>query len=475
LTTEVLAQPRTYAPLADRPPLPDRRPLRHRLPDGWPLSVLLLGFPLWWVAGMSDFIFILMAVPMALQLLRRPGLVVPRGFGVWVLFLVWTAVGVLVLRVHAPGSVDGGGANRIFTFGYRFAMYLAITTVLLYVGNLRESELARRRIARLIGFMFVVTAVGGTLGVVLPNLEFHSLMELVLPKSLTSQQFVASMIHPKLADISSILGYEQPRPVAPFAYANTWGSNLALYLPFFLIAWLGPGAGWRRWLAPVVIVLALIPTIFSLDRGLWLGLALGLAYAIVRLVLMGKVWVLAVAGVCLTVFSVAFLLSPLSAVVADRFANPHSNEGRGNLSSATVSSTIEGSPLVGYGGTRNVQGTFTSIAGGATAKCPGCENPPLGTQGTIWTLIFTQGFVGALLFLAFFAVRFWKSRSDPSPYAIAGCAMLLMTVPFLLVYDLLGAALFTIMVAVGLMWRLERERLGEIPDNPAVSDHGPAR
>src|SRR5437764_8622225 len=63
---------------------------------GWPLRVIYYGYPLWWVVGCAQLMFLVMSVPMAFTLLRRP-VRVPRGFAFWLLFLVWVAASVLVL------------------------------------------------------------------------------------------------------------------------------------------------------------------------------------------------------------------------------------------------------------------------------------------------------------------------------------------------------------------------------------------
>ena len=58
------------------------------------------------------------ALPMALvlvmlaQLSRRRVLRIPSGFGIWMLFLAWVAIGVLVLWADAPGAVPGSAPPR---------------------------------------------------------------------------------------------------------------------------------------------------------------------------------------------------------------------------------------------------------------------------------------------------------------------------------------------------------------------------
>ena len=430
-----------------------------RLPDGWPLRALYLGFPLWWVLGLSEIVFVVAAVPMAVWLYRHRPVRLPRGFGLWLLFLLWVLVGVFVLQASAPGSIQtDGGIGRFLTFGYRAGVYLSITVVLLYVGNMSERELPTRRIARLLGFMFVIVVIGGLAGTFLPRIEFTSAIEYVLPGGLRSSGFVQGLVHPRTSEVQTVLGYAENRPVAPFRYANAWGANYSLFLPFFLLSWFGPKAGWRRWVAPVVLVASTIPVVYSLNRGLWGALALGLIYVAFRLAAMGKVVALhgLIAGFVIAAF--LFLFSPLGTLASERLDNPHSNDRRSQLSSLTISSVLQGSPIIGYGTTRNVQGSFFSIAGGETEDCPGCGVPPLGTQGAFFSVVFFQGIAGAALFLSFFAVRFFRHWRDRWPYAIAGCAILMMFALEIFVYDFSGPPLYTLMIALALMWRAEQEQ-----------------
>jgi hypothetical protein len=429
-------------------------PASRLLPAGWPLTALFLGFPLWWMLGLATFAFVLFAVPMAIELLTRRGLRAPRGFGTWLVFLGWLLAGAATLWVDAPGAEPGGGgAGRLIVFGYRAAMYFSATIALLYVLNLPERALPTRRVVRLLGYMFVVTTCGGLLGVVAPGFAFTSPMEMVLPEGIATNEFVRSMIHPAAADVQSILGYDEARPIAPFSFANSWGANFSLYLPFFVLAWWGRGAGWRRWVAPFVLLAALVPTVYSLNRGLWLALGFGACYLAVRLAAMGKFWALNLIGAAIVIGGLAFALSPLGTMVQQRMDAPHSNDRRADLAVATVQAVVEASPLLGFGSTRDVEGSFASIAGGATPECPDCKPPPLGTQGQLWMVVFSQGIVGLALFLAFFGRRFLAHWRERTPLAIAGCCVLAFFGIELLVYDTFDAPMVTVMITLGLLAR----------------------
>lgn len=426
-------------------------------PVYWPLQLTLVLFPFWWVMGLSDLMPILMAVPMAHQLLTRRPVRTPPGFPIWLLFLLSVCASGLMLWLDAPGAVPGGGSSRLLVFGYRLSWYLACTTILLWVGNLRRDELPTMKVVRLFGWMFVVTAFGGLLGVLAPDFEITSPVEMLLPKGLTSNAFVRTIVHPSAASVQNLLGEESPRPIAPFAFANSWGANLSMFLPFFVLGWLGRRAGWRRPLGMFAAVVAAVPIVFSLNRGLWASLMVGALVVVVKLALDGRPGILVAVLVAALVGVLVFISTPLADMTSERLDNPHSNSRRGQLLTLTVESVAEGSPVVGYGSTRDVQGSFASIAGGATPDCPACRVPSLGTQGQIWLVVFSQGFLGLIAFVGFFAAqlgRHWRSR-DPVEFAGVICLVFFFLQMF--VYDTLGMPMYTLMAAIGLMWRRQAD------------------
>lgn len=433
-------------------PLARPRPPRRLLGPGWPLSVLYLGFPLWWALGLAQVIFFVVAIAMAVILRRQGGLRVPRGFAPWLLFLVWMGAGALLFHATAPGTVPGGSMGRLANFSVWALWYLATTVAMLYVANTAR-EVSTQRIVRLLAWMFVVTTSFGLLALAAPTLEFESPVELLLPDSLVSTNFVRTLVHPSLSSSSDFLGYDQPRPTAPFPYSNAWGNNLALYLPFFVLACFGRDAGWRRPLGAVVLVAAVLPITFSLNRGLWISLAVAAVYAAVRLAVNGRGRALQALVAALVVGGIVFVSSPLYDTLLLRVETPHSNDRRAGTAETVLTTTAEGSPLLGYGTTRTMQGSFSSLAGGETDSCHQCAAPPLGTQGFIWRLVMTTGFVGTALCLSFFALQFLRRARGPAPLDVTTCTMLLVAVLCFFVYDSLGSAMFTVMVGVGLMAR----------------------
>lgn len=435
-------------------PAPQPPPGPRYLKPGWPLAVLYLGFPLWWALGLAQLIFFVMAAAMTVILHRQGPLRVPRGFALWLLFLVWMLAGAFVVRANAPGTVPGAGFGRIAGFTVWAGWYVAVTIVMLYVANTAR-QVSTQRIVRLLGWMFVITTGFGVLAVLAPTLEFQSPVEFVLPNQLVQLNFVRTLVHPSLSSTSDFLGYVQPRPTAPFPYSNAWGNNLALYLPFFILAWFGRDAGWRRKVGPLVLAASIFPITFSLNRGLWISLALAAVYAAVRLAVNGRGRALQALVAAVLVGGIAFASSPLYDTLILRVETPHSNDRRAGTAGTVVSVTAEGSPLVGYGTTRTMRGSFNSLAGGETDQCHQCAAPPLGTQGFMWRLVLTTGFGGTLLCLSFFILQFLRRARGPSPLDVTTCTVLLVAMLCFFVYDSLGSAMFTAMIAIGLMARAD--------------------
>jgi hypothetical protein len=444
----------------------------------WPITALLVGYPVWWALGLADFTWVLLAAPMTARMIAwhrhgRP-IRVPPGFGIWLLFLVCAGAGLFVLTQTAPGTVPSAISHRVISFAVRDLNYVGVTVLLLYAGNLTERELPRRRFAWMLGLVAVYAVIGGVAAMAAPHFEFNSPFELLLPKSVDANPFIQASMHPGLAQIQTVLGTPGGRPKAPFDYTNTWGDCLTILVPWLLVGWTGLSRR-QRWIAIVVIVAGCAPLLYSLNRGVWSGVALSLVYLAVRFAARGR---MAMIGWVLTVISVVVILvlaTPLHAVVAGRLSAGGSANLRSNLSSLSVRDA-SASPIVGFGDTRQERGSPTSIAVGPSPKCPTCGQLAVGSTGQLWLLLVCSGFVGAALYLGFFGYGIWRFRRDRTPYGLAGELVLLLSFLYMFTYDAVGAPLGFTVLAYGLLWKNHMlgapERL-EGEDPPAARPHGP--
>lgn len=409
-------------------------PRRRLFPREWPLCFALLGYPVSWALGMGALIWPAFAVPMAGRLImRRRTVRAPKGFGLWVLFVVWTFISAVNLQQALP-----------IAFLWRASNYLSMTVFLLYVFNTPREQLPTSKVVGWLSGFWLITVAGGWLGVLLPYGQFTSPLELVMPRSLGNQEFLRQIIHPTFAQVQNFLGYPLGRPNAPFDYTNTWGSVYSLTIPFFFLAWLQSPHPTRRRNAYLLLTLSLVPVFLSLNRGLWLGLLVALFYGAARPGEIGRIARRTIV-VLLVIGAALLILTPLKTVVAQRADNPNSNVGRTFLYEQNIQAVLK-SPFIGYGGPRPYGGPKLI--------------PQLGTQGHFWLVLYSQGIVGIILFSGFLLKMIWSTRHGP--VTTFWChAMMVIAVVQLFVYDMIPAPLHLVFIAAGLGAREALDAAGD--------------
>ena len=297
--------------------------------------------------------------------------------------------------------------------------------ILLYAGNLTEEEFPRRRLVRQLGWLFVVVVAGGLLGTFAPHVRVHLAGGDAAAAERSPQNgFVRSLVHPASAQLQEVLGFTSPRPAAPFGYTNTWGNALPCCSAGSSLSWIedagrGPPDRRRRRSSP----LAAVPVVYSLNRGLWIGLGAGRG-------LHGRPAGAARAAArssarsssARVIAGVIVLASPLG---ADHRGAASTTRRATRSATFTIDRTLEvleESPVLGFGSTRAALGSSNSIAVGADADCPRCGNPTLGSNGQLWLLLIAQGIGGAVLYIGFFVRSLWAFRRDRTPIGDAGLA-----------------------------------------------------
>lgn len=407
------------------------RTVTRRLGSAAWFELMFLGFPLWWALGIGAFIWPVLALPMGLSLVRRPSLRVPRGFWLWLLFLLWVA---------GSGTQLSEGSRGI-PWGYRAATYVAATVLFLYIYNEPKHRLPDRRVLLTLAVFWAYVALGGLLGVLAPRFEFVSPFERILPARLASNAFVQALVHPASAQISTFLGYEVPRPKAPFEYTNDWGSVFALAAPFAIAAW--PHIRRPRWriAAIALLLISLVPVVLSLNRGLWLSLGVGLTYVVIRSTAEGHDRPLVGVAFGLILVTAFAIATPLRDVIEARIGTPHSNQRREALYVETISGSLR-SPIFGFGAPR-----------------PSERNPALpsvGTQGQLWLVLYSQGVPGLLFYSGWYFVAYLRTLKRSSWTALWCNVVILIALLQLPYYGHLAAQLQVIMVAAALGLRAGR-------------------
>jgi hypothetical protein len=461
--TTALQRTEQYGPAQAAGSLPEARPgwfTRFRRDPAWPLVALLVGWPLWWSLGLVAYIGVILAIPMVYKMYiwrAREGRAIrtPPGYGLWLVFLLVMFFGITMLNEDAPETLPGGILSHMLgSWALRAMFYLGATVTLLFAGNLTEQELSRHRLAWLLGLVGIYSVVFGLAAVADPGLQFTSPLAHVVPSSIQqADTAIASAMHPALTQKQTFGGVG--RPAAPFTYSNGWGNNLAILLPWLIVAWRLQGTPRQRLICNIVLGLALVPIIFSFDRGLWVGLVLAAFYLAIRFSRENPKLLMALTGAVLLV-AVVILVTPLHSLVTARIQRGSSNAGRTNQAQVAVAGGLT-SPILGYGDTRREQGGSNSIAVGRSKNCPSCGNNSVGSHGQLWLLIFANGFVGAFFYFAFFGYSVWRFRRDRTPYGLAGILVLLLGFVFSVVYEAVGPTLVFSMLALVLLWRNDTE------------------
>lgn len=402
-----------------------------------PLTWFLGGLPLWWVLGLANLGYFVVAGLLLLDLVRRRDWRVPRGFAWWVLFLAWVVLSLVMLPLEAPGTLVEGVGARIIPAAFRLGEYAACTVMLIWACTTSTTELPARRLGGLLALAFGWTVAGGVLGLVTPGFEITSPVEALLPGSLAANGYVHALVHPAAAQVQQLFAGESGvgRPAAPYPYTNTWGNALGLLLPLGCALLVQSGVRTAVRIASAgALVIAVVATFVSGNRGLWLALVVMGGFVVVVLMARGNRAVIVAAAVGGPLAIIVLLASPLGAALAQRNTEAPSNDIR----AFTVARAVEitrASPVLGYGSTRAQVGSQETIAIGKSASCPKCGNMALGTNGQLWFAGVGQGFVGAGFFVLFHMAVLWCYRWLRSPLGLAALTSSVGALVFMLVYD----------------------------------------
>lgn len=419
------------------------------IPPSWPVWAATAAYPIWWALGIDSIIYPLLGVVLAVYLIRMRPLRLPPGWLLWAAFLLVVIVSVVMLNVRAPATAAQGGIGPYGAYALRLLTYLSLTLLVLYVGNHTERTLPLRSVVAALASLGVSVGLLGLAGTLLPDFSFRSPASYVLPEILIGNGEV------RLAQVQDILGEAAPRPSAPFQYTNTWGEVISMLL-VWVILYAVISRRWRGWLIAAAI-LSLVPIIASLNRGVWIGIALSVVYLAVRFAIRLRLAPVAAIVVIALLAGGALALTPAGDLITARVESGHSDQIRENLAADSIRLANE-SPILGYGSTRRTQGSYESIAIGPSADCSQCGERIIGSTGHLWLLLVAQGWLGTALYFLFFGWSIWTYRRDHSPVGIAATGVVLLSMFYAYFYSAVGVPLALALLAVGVLWRSKQAR-----------------
>jgi hypothetical protein len=370
----------------------DSRPSRHALPPGWQAYAIFGLLPVWWLLGLSMFIWPLIAAPLlATMLLEHWQIRAPRRFGIYLLLVGWIGVSGLVLR----------DVQRIEAWAWRGSFFVAGGILFLYLLNAPERRLPTRSIVNAMAFYWTIVVLGGWFGVLFPHVELASPAEHLLPSSVVHNQYVFEHVHLQFAEVQHFLGYPVGRPETFFAYTNAWGSAFAILTPFAVAAMVTTRNHTWRNILRMTMVASFVPVVFSLDRGLWLSLGAGIFYAALRLGFRRDYRLVAVIALTVVAIAAALLVTSLGNLATGPFQHQTGDAGRLQRDQAATNQVL-GQPVTGFGAPQP-----NTVAGQSN----------IGTESEVFLLVYSHGIPGLFLFFLWFAYSLFRSARWRTPEA----------------------------------------------------------
>lgn len=246
--------------------------LRARALPAWPFATLFVLYPVWWVLGLTPVVLPLLGAVCLFLMVLRGSIRLPPLWFLWVSFLIWA--GASSVMVDSPGRLVG--------FAQRLGALLGASLLVVYLYNARE-RLPRRRAVAAMSFFGVWLIVGGYLGMAFPHFRLRTPMLALAPTSLATNDYVIELLSPRFAEVQHPYGATSDfiRPSAPFPYTNAWGHTFVLLLP--IVAALAVRASRRtQWLLAAGVAVAIPPALATLNRGIFVGVAVAAGYLMLR-------------------------------------------------------------------------------------------------------------------------------------------------------------------------------------------------
>jgi polysaccharide biosynthesis protein PslJ len=406
--------------------------IARRMPSGWQLYLLIGLYPVLWGLGLAYFVWPVAAGVFVLSLCLRAPVRVPPGFGIWALFLMWMLFSAIELSTTQQAGL----------FAWRAVIYLTATGVFLWIYNATADALPDDTVASALTVLWALAVVGGLVGVFDPTFSFHTLGEALVPKSILNNPTAYAYVHPALAQIQfKALGHPIGRPITLFAYTNQWAATVGVLTPFAVITTLRASSPIVRKGMLILFVVAAIPIIVSINRGLWIALIIAVIFVGVRLAAARHARLLMGGAAVTLVLAAIILVSPLGRLADQRISSSHNSNGtRATLYSDTFSGTSK-SPLFGFGTPR------------ASANLASNANVRVGTQGQFYLILFSHGYPGLVFYLGWFGFTFLLALRRRSLDEILWESVILISFVEMMVYDFLPAAIYVVMIACALLWR----------------------
>lgn len=359
---------------------------------GWPVLVMVAGLPVWWVSGLTPFVPILAAlVLLGYLMMARTVRLVPGTLGLPAL-ACWALVSTVMLDTQL----------RMVGFAVRWSALAVAALLLVYLTN-APARVSDHSLLIALTVVWATVVVGGFLGMLFPDGRLVTPVAGLLPATVLNNELVRDLVMPRFAEVQRPWGAPEAfvRPSAPFPYSNGWGCALALLTPSTLAlrSRLSSAAG--RWTLTVGMLASAVPAVATRNRGMVIILSASLLAYVIGCLRAGERRAALRAGVAGGLVVVGLGALGLFSLIAERQLYSDTTTGRTSIYQATLAEVWR-SPVIGFGAPRPSE--ELGIA--------------LGTQGALWMVLFSYGFVGAALLLGFLISLVGRTRAQRSPWRV---------------------------------------------------------
>lgn len=393
----------------------------------WPVLMLLWGFPAFWLLGATVITGLLLTIVMLSYLAYLSATRFVPGAYAYVAFAIWV--------IPCGLMIDSG--SRMAGFAYRYSILMIVATAFIYTIS-AGSRLSRRRIINGLTFVWFFTICGGLLGLLFPHVRLSTPVGLLMPSSLTKNEYVHDLFFPPFAEIQKPFGAPSDllRPSAPFPYANSWGVAIVLLTPVAVACFLQTKSKALRAAIIIGLIAMIPPAMATSNRAMFAGLGLAAVYVVIRMAVRNRAAPVLTIGILGLIGGLVLVGNGLLTQIQERQSYGSSSETRFSLYRETIQRTWE-SPILGFGAPRPSYDNIVSV----------------GTQGYFWTLMFSFGFVGLALFLTFLwgtTARTWRATGDID---LVLHSVLIVTCLIIFVYGLDVMQLLTVMLISAMLLR----------------------
>lgn len=393
----------------------------------WPVLALLWGFPVFWLLGATVITGVLLTLVMLSYLAHHAAVRLVPGAYALIAFAIWV--------VPCAMMIDSG--SRLLGFAYRYSILMIVVTAFVYTIS-AGPRLSRRKIINALTFVWFFTVFGGLLGLTFPRVRLSTPVGLLMPGSLSSNEYVRDLFFPPFAEVQQPFGSPEDflRPSAPFPYANSWGVAIVLLSPVAVACFMQTKSLVLR-IGIIVGLCAMVgPAMATSNRGMFAGLAFAAVYVVVRMAARNRAAPVLTIGLLGLIGAGVLVANGLLSQIEERQSYGSSSDTRFALYRETIDRTLE-SPILGFGAPRPSYDNIVSV----------------GTQGYFWTLMFSFGFVGLALFLTFLWGTTIRTRRAVGDIDLVLHSVLIVTCGIIFVYGLDVMQLLTVMLVSAVLLR----------------------